>query len=70
MELMHILEAISNTSQLNNPSVRLLVDRVTTYELGAVRVPISLDEFVDISVVHPLRNQGEPGFFKRHTKQR
>ena len=43
-------------------SVRLFRDQVITYELGAVHVLIFLDEFIDVSVFHPLGNQSKPVF--------
>jgi len=61
-EAMHILQATGNPSQLNGMSARFLRDRVKTYELGAVRMPIPLNELIDISVFHPLGNQREPVF--------
>jgi len=61
-EFMHILQAIRNASQLNGSSVRLLQDQITTYKLGAVYMPIPLDELVDVSVLHPLRNESKSVF--------
>ena len=62
-EVMHVLQAIRNAGQLNGrPSVRLQRDQVTTYELVAVCVPILLDEFIDVSIFHPLGNQSKPVF--------
>jgi len=61
-EIVHVLQTIRNAGQLNGTSVQLLRDKVTTYELGAVYVPILLNEFVDISVLHPLGNQSKTVF--------
>ena len=44
--------------------------RGATYELGAVNVPIPLDESVDVSVFHPLRNQSKSVLAQRHSKER
>jgi len=61
-EFMHILQATRNASQLNSSSVRLLRDQVTTYKLGAVYIPVPLDELVDVSVFHPLGNECKSAF--------
>jgi len=63
-EVMHVFQTISNAGQLNGTSVRLLQDQVTTYELGAVYVPILLNEFADVSVFHPLRYQSKTVFIQ------
>ena len=62
MEFMHICHATRNASQLNGSSVRLLRDRVATYELGAVYMLIPLDEIVDVSIFHPLGDESKPVF--------
>ena len=59
-EIVHILQAVRNVNQLSNTSGRPLQSQVITYELTAVSVTIPLDEVVDVSVFHPLRNQREP----------
>ena len=59
-EVMHILQAIRNTSQLNGTLGRLPRDQVVMYELSAVCMWIFPDELVDVSVFHPLRNQRKP----------
>ena len=69
-EVVHILQPIRNPSQLDNTSVSLPQDRVTTYQLSAIHVSIPLDELIDVSVLHPLRNHREPVFAHRHPKQR
>ena len=68
-EVMHILQAVRDPSQLGGASVSLLQDRVTTYKLGAVYMPIPLDELVDVSVFHPLGNHREPVFAHCHPEQ-
>ena len=69
-EAMHILQPIRNPSQLDDASVSLPRDRVTTYQLSAIHVSIPLDESIDVSVLHPFRNHREPVFTHRHPKQR
>ena len=59
---MHVPQTIRNASQLNGGSVRQLRGQVAKYELGAVYMPISPNEFVDVSVFHPLGNQSGPVF--------
>ena len=66
---MHIFQAIRNVSQLDSISVRPLRDQVTTYKLGAVYMSIPLNEFVDVSIFHPLGNHRKPVFTHRHPKQ-
>jgi hypothetical protein len=68
-KVVHIFQAIRNTNQLNGTSARLLRGRVETYKLSAVYVPIPFNELVDVSILHPLRNQSEPVFVQCHTKQ-
>ena len=59
-KVVHVLQAIRNAGQLNGrPSAMLMQDRVTTYELGAVYMPIPLNELVDVSVLHPLGNESK-----------
>jgi len=61
-EIMHIFQAIRDAGQLNGTSVGLLRDQTTTYELAAVYVLIPFNEFVDVAIFHPLRNQSKPVF--------
>ena len=61
-EVVHVLQTIGNADQLNGTSVRLLRDHATTYELGAVDVPILPNEIVNVSVFHPLGNQSKSVF--------
>jgi len=70
MEVMHILQATRNTSQLNGSSVGLMRDQMTTYKLGAVYILVPLDELIDVSVLHPLGNESKSVFIRRHSKQR
>jgi len=69
-EVMHVLQPVCNAGQLNGKSVMVPRDQVITYKLGAVDVLVPLDKLVDISVFHPLGNQGEPVFIQCHPKQR
>ena len=68
-EVMHILQAVRDASQLGSISASLLRDQATTYKLSAVYVPIPLDELVDVSVFHPLGNHREPVFAHCHPEQ-
>jgi len=61
-QFMHILQASRNTNQLNGSLVKLLRGQVTAYKIGAVYIPVSLDELVDVSVVHPFGNESKPVF--------
>ena len=61
-EVMHVLQAIRNASQLNKTSAWLLRSQVTTHKLSTVHVPVPLDKFVDVSVFHPLRNESKSVF--------
>ena len=70
MEVVHILQAVRNVSQLNSTSVVSLRCQVITHKLNAVCVPVPLDEFIDVSVFHPLGNQNKSVFVQRHPKQR
>ena len=67
---MHILQATRNASQLNGSSVGLTRDQTTTYKLGAVYIPVPLDELVDVSALHPLGNESKSVFIQRHSEQR
>ena len=69
-KVVHVLQTIRNAGQLNGVSVRLLRGQVTTYELGAVYVLIFLNEFVDVSIFHPLGNQSKPVLVQRNSMQR
>jgi len=63
VEVVHVLQATRNVSQLNSRlSVMLLRGWVTTYKLGAVYILIPLDELVDVSVLHPLGNESKSLF--------
>ena len=53
-EVVHVLQAIRNVSQLNNTSAWLLRSQTTTHKLGTVHVGVPLDKLVDVSVFHPL----------------
>ena len=70
LEVVHVLQPVRNPSQLENTSVSLPQDRVTTHQLSAVHVSIPLDELIYVSVLHPLRDHREPMFAHRHPKQR
>lgn len=61
-EVVNILQAIRNVKQLNSTLVDLQQDQVVTYELNAVNILIRRDEVVDVSVLHPFRNESEPAF--------
>jgi len=61
-EIVHVLQTIRNVDQLNGTSVRLLRDQATTYELGAVYVPILPNEIVNVPVFHPIGNQSKSVF--------
>jgi len=69
-EIMHILQTTRNTGQLNSTSARPPQGTVTTHELNTVHVPVPFNKLVDVSVVHPLRNQSKPVFAYRHSEQR
>ena len=69
-EVVHVLQAIRNASQLNSTSVGPLRGQVTTHKFSTVYMPIPLDELIDVPVFHPLRNQSEPVFVECHSKQR
>jgi len=69
MEVMHILQATRNSSQLKSTSVRLLKSRVTTYELDAVDVHVHPNEPVDVPIFHPLGNHRELVFVDCNPKQ-
>ena len=60
MEVVHILQATRNPSQLIDTSVKLVRSQTTTYKLNTLHIPISLDELVDVSVFHPIGNQSKP----------
>ena len=70
MEFMHILQATCNASQLNGSSVTLLRDQMITYKLGAVYMPVPLDELVNVSVLQPLGNESKSVLVQCHSKQR
>jgi len=53
-EVVHVFQPIRNADQLNSTSVTLLRGQVTTYKFSAVHVAIPLNEFVDVSILHPL----------------
>jgi len=61
-EVVHILQAICNTGQLNSASVVPLRDQATTYKFGAVDMSIPLDELVDVTILHPLGYESKPVF--------
>ena len=68
-EVMHILQAVRNPSQLDSTSVSLLQDQVTTYKLSAVHLPIPPREFVDVPVFHPLGYHRKPVLTHRHPEE-
>jgi len=68
-EIVHIPQAIRDIDQLNGTSARLLRGRVTAYKLGAVYVPLPLNELIDVSVFHPLGNHRKPVFTHCHPKK-
>jgi len=53
-EVVHVFQAIRNASQLNGTSAEPLWGQVTTHKLNAVYMLVPLDEFIDVSVFHPL----------------
>ena len=61
-EVVHVLQPIRNAGQLDGTSVRLLQGQATTYKFSTVHMAIPLNEFIDVSVFHPLRNQSKPVF--------
>jgi len=67
-EVVHVLQTIRNASQLNGISGMPLRNQLATYKLGAVDMPIPLNECVDVSVFHPLGNESEPVFIQCHPK--
>jgi len=67
---MHVLQTIRNAGQLDGISGMPLRNQLATYKLGAVYMPILLDERIDVPVFHPLRNQSEPVFVQCHPEQR
>ena len=69
-EIVHILQAARNVSQLTNTSMRLLRGQAATYKLRAVCVGIPLNESVDISVLHPLGYHRKPVITDGNSKQR
>ena len=69
-EIVHVLQAIRNASQLKGLSARLLQGQVTIYKFSTVHVAILLNEFIDVSIFHPLGNQSKPMFVQCHPKQR
>ena len=68
-EIVHILQSVCNIDQLDDTLVSLLRGQVTTYELGAVHMPILPNELVDVPVFHPLGNHREPAATHCHSKQ-
>jgi len=67
---MHILQAVRNVNQLNSALVRLSWGQEITHKLSAVDLLIPLDEVVDVSIFHPLRNQSEPVFTHCYSEER
>ena len=61
-EVVHILQAIRNASQLSGTSVWILQGQVTTHKFSTVHMAIPHNELVDVSVLHPLGNQSKPVF--------
>jgi len=55
-EVVHVFQAIRNTSQLSGTLVSPLRDQGATHKLNAVHMLICLNELIDVSVFHPLGN--------------
>ena len=69
-EVVHVLQAVRNASQLKGTSVRLPRGQGRTHKFGTVHTPVSLDELIDIPVFHPLGNKSETVFVQHHSKKR
>ena len=64
MEFMHILQPICSVGQLKGSSAIISRIEVTTYKLGAVHMLIPPNKVVDVSILHPLGNEGKAVFIQ------
>ena len=67
---MQILQAICDVDQLHDISQLPGQMGEATHKHWAVDELVLLDELVDISIIHPLRNHRKPMFAYGHPKQR
>ena len=68
LEVVQILQAIRDVNQLHCISQLPVEIGWMTHEHRAVGVLILLNELVDVSIIHPLRNHRKPVFTHRHPK--
>ena len=69
--VMHILQAIRNINQLNSESAGVLLGvKRSTYKHSTVYMWVILNEFIDVSILHPLGNHCKPIFTHCHPEQR
>ena len=69
LEVMHILQALCNINELDM-SAKGRNRSNYAYKLGTVHVRIFLNEIIDITILHPLRNHRESPFSNCHPEQR
>ena len=70
VEVMHVLQAARNVSQLNRTSARLCGwNRGVTHKLSAVHIFVLPDKFVDVPMFHPLGDHRKPAVAYRHSNQ-
>jgi len=61
-EAMKILHPMCDIYQLWKPVTPVSTDTyVIAYELDSIHFSVVLDEFVDVTVIHPFRHQRKPG---------
>ena len=69
----HIRQSSSNVCKLSEETISsvtgAIYSRTESYKLKSVCIPMRLDEFVDISIIHPLRHHHEFPVLHHHSQQ-